>query len=185
MVIYSFTSANNAPVPFQPSTSRSRTRYQLVPLVTHCLHTPKGRYCYCHWKKKYLSTVFQITASPSARSRQLWRRTGNFFKTFLQFYVYDLRFKAAWLTTFFVEFWTLLSMSTSSLFSCDQAALQMVFSVRPSVCLSHLFHHVPIMVPSWNFQELLPWSKVMSMQKVRGQRSRSQRSTANLAVSGL
>ena len=60
-------------------------------------------------------------------------------------------------------------------------------SVRPSVCLSHLFHHVPIIVSSWNFQELLPWSKVMSMQKVkvRGQRSRSQRSTPNLAVSGL
>ena len=76
-------------------------------------------------------------------------------------------------------------------FSCDQAALQMVFSVRPSVrlsvCLSHLFHHVPIIVSSWNFQELLPWSKVMSMQKVkvRGQRSRSQRSRPNLTVSGL
>ena len=81
------------------------------------------------------------------------------------------------------------------IFSCDQAALQMVFSVRlsvrlsvcPSVCLSHLFHHVPIIVSSWNFQELLPWSKVMSMQKVkvRGQRSRSQRSRPNLTVSGL
>ena len=51
--------------------------------------------------------MFQITASPSARSRQLWRRTGNFFKTFLQFYVYDLRFKAAGLTTILIEFWTL------------------------------------------------------------------------------
>ena len=80
-------------------------------------------------------------------------------------------------------------------FSCDQAALQMVFSVRLSVCpsvrlsvcLSHLFHHVPIIVSTWNFQELLPWSKVMSMQKVkvRGQRSRSQRSRPNLTVSGL
>ena len=60
-------------------------------------------------------------------------------------------------------------------------------SVRLSVCLSHLFHHVPIIVSSWNFQELLPWSKVMSMQKVkvRGQRSRSQRSRPNLTVSGL
>ena len=60
-------------------------------------------------------------------------------------------------------------------------------SVRLSVRLSHLFHHVPIMVSSWNFQELLPWSKEMSMQKVkvRGQRARSQRSTPNLAVSGL
>ena len=56
----------------------------------------------------YVYTVFQITASLSTRSRQLWRRTGNFFKTFLQFYVYDLRFKAAGLTTFLVEFWTLV-----------------------------------------------------------------------------
>ena len=59
------------------------------------------------------TTVFQITASPSARSRQLWRRTGNFLKTFLQFYVYDLRFKAAGLTTFLIEFWTLWTMAES------------------------------------------------------------------------
>ena len=82
-----------------------------------------------------------------------------------------------------------------NIFSCDQAAIWLVqsvclsvrLSVCLSVCLSHLFHHVPIIVSSWNFQELLPWSKVMSMQKVkvRGQRSRSQRSTSNLAVSGL
>ena len=56
-------------------------------------------------------------------------------------------------------------------FSCDQVAVWLVqsvlLSVRPSVCLSHLFHHVPIIVSSWNFQELLPWSKVMSMQKVK------------------
>ena len=65
--------------------------------------------------------------------------------------------------------------------------MSVCLSVCPSVCLSHLFHHVPIIVSSWNFQELLPWSKVMSMQKVKvkGQRSRSQRSTPNLAVSGL
>ena len=50
-----------------------------------------------------------------------------------------------------------------------------------------LIHHVPMIVSSWNFQELLPWTEVMSMQKVkvRGQRSRSRRSTPNLAVSGL
>ena len=65
--------------------------------------------------------------------------------------------------------------------------LSVRLSVRPSVRLSHLFHRVPIILSSWNFQELLPWSKVMSMQKVkvRGQRSRSQRSTPNLVVSGL
>ena len=46
---------------------------------------------------------------------------------------------------------------------------------------------VPIIRSSWNFQELLPMTKVMSMQKVkvRGQRSRSQRSWPHLAVSGL
>ena len=77
------------------------------------------------------------------------------------------------------------------IFSCDQAALWMVQSVRPSVrpsvCLSHLFDYVPIIVSSWNFQELLPVTEVTSNQKVkvRGQRSRSQRSQPNLAVSGL
>ena len=80
-------------------------------------------------------------------------------------------------------------------FSCDQAALWMVQSVCPSVCpsvrlsvrLSHLFDYVPIILSSWNFQELLPVTKVTSMQKVkvRGQRSRSQRSQPNLTVSGL
>ena len=67
-----------------------------------------------------------------------------------------------------------------SFFSCDQAALWMVFSV----CLSNLFHYVPIIVSSWNFQELLPMTNVRSMQKVkvRRQRSRSQRSKPNLTV---
>ena len=81
------------------------------------------------------------------------------------------------------------------IFSCDQAALQMVFSVclsvrpslRLSVCPSHLFDYVPIIGSSWNFQELLPMTNVRSMQKVkvRGQRSRSQRSQPILTVSGL
>ena len=61
------------------------------------------------------------------------------------------------------------------IFSCDQAALWMVQSVRlsvcpsvcPSVCLSHLFDYVPITLSSWNFQELLPVTKVTSMQKVK------------------
>ena len=60
-------------------------------------------------------------------------------------------------------------------------------SVCPSVCLSHLFDYVPIIVSSRNFQELLPMTKVRSKQKVkvRGQRSRSQRSQPNLTVSRL
>ena len=54
-----------------------------------------------------------------------------------------------------------------------------------SVCLLHLFHYVAIIVSSWNFQELLPLAAVMSMQmvKVRGQRSMSQRSKPDLAIS--
>ena len=72
-----------------------------------------------------------------------------------------------------------------SIISCDQAALWMAQSVHPSVCLSHLFDYVPIIVSSWNFQELLPMTEVTSMQevKVRGQKSRSRSSTPNLAVS--
>ena len=45
-------------------------------------------------------------------------------------------------------------------------------SVRLSVCLSDLFDYVPIIRSSWNFQELLPMTKVMSMQKGQGQRSK-------------
>ena len=38
-----------------------------------------------------------------------------------------------------------------------------ITDVRPS----HLFHYIPIILSSWNFQELLPWPKVISMQKVK------------------
>ena len=41
-----------------------------------------------------------------------------------------------------------------------------------SVCLSHLFDNVPVMVPSWNFQEWLSLTMVMFMQKVKCQRSK-------------
>ena len=40
-------------------------------------------------------------------------------------------------------------------------------SVCLSVCLSHLFDYVPIIVSSQNFQELLPMTEVISMQKVK------------------
>ena len=65
--------------------------------------------------------------------------------------------------------------------------LSICLSVCPSVCPSHLFDYVSIIVSSQKFQELLPMTEVMSMQKVkvRGQRSRSQSSQPNLTVSGL
>ena len=52
------------------------------------------------------------------------------------------------------------------IFSCDQAALWMVQSVRPFICLWHLFHYVPIIVLSWNF---LP---ITVHTKGQGQRSK-------------
>ena len=65
-------------------------------------------------------------------------------------------------------------------FSCDQAALWMVFFVR-LVRLSHLFDYVSITVSSWHFQEISARTRVRSMQnvKVRDQRSKSQRSRPN------
>ena len=50
-------------------------------------------------------------------------------------------------------------------------------SVRLSVRPSHLFDNVPIIVSSRKFQELLPMTKVTSMQKVkvRGQGHRGKK----------
>ena len=85
----------------------------------------------------------------------------------------------------------------SGIFSWDQAALRTLLSVPRyvrtyvrtsvclSVCLSHPFHNIPFILSSWNFQELLPMTKVMAMQKVkiRGQRSRSQEVKTQLSHS--
>ena len=66
----------------------------------------------CHYNavqyNKILYTVLEIPTGPSVRGRQLWRRTGNFLVIFLQFYVYDLKFKAWGPTTFLTEFQTLI-----------------------------------------------------------------------------
>ena len=51
-----------------------------------------------------LLSVLEIPTGPSVRGRQLWRRTGNFLLFFLQFYVYDLRFKAWGPATFLLSF---------------------------------------------------------------------------------
>ena len=72
----------------------------------------------------------------------------------------------------------------SKFLAATKQLYKFVFSVCLSVCLSHLFDYVLIIVSSWNFQELLPMTKVRSMQKVKvkGQGHRSQ---PNLTVSGL
>ena len=80
-------------------------------------------------------------------------------------------------------------------FSCNQAALCMVqsLSVCPSFHLSvcpSVFYTFFTMFPSSyhneNFRSYYQWWTVTCMQniKVRGQRSRSQRSKPNIAVSG-
>ena len=70
----------------------------------------------------------------------------------------------------FVDFNVFISLAaTKQLY--DWFSLSVRPSVCLSVCLSHLFEYVPIIVSSWNFQELLPLTEVTSMQKakVRGQ----------------
>ena len=79
-------------------------------------------------------------------------------------------------TTSFIHHFLRLMMSFSFLAATKQLYEWYFLSVRPSVRLSHLFDYVRIIVSSWNFQELSHWTRVRSMQKVRGQRSRSQRS---------
>ena len=76
-------------------------------------------------------------------------------------------------------------VATKQLYECFSPSVRP--SVCLSVCLSHLFGYVPIIVSSRNFQELLPMTEVMFMQKVKvmGQRSRSKRSQPNVTVSGL
>ena len=54
-----------------------------------------------------LGAVLEIPTGPPVRGRQLWR-TGNFLLIFLQFYVYNLRFKAWGPRTFLTEFQTLI-----------------------------------------------------------------------------
>ena len=48
--------------------------------------------------------VLEIPTGPLAQGRQLWRRTGNFLLIFIQFNVYDLRFKPWGPTTFWLSF---------------------------------------------------------------------------------
>ena len=73
----------------------------------------------------------------------------------------------------------MLSNAEFDFFSCEQAAVRTLLPVRPSVRPSvTLFHSSPLIVSAWNFHELLPLSKGMSMQRwrseVKGQAHRGQ-----------
>ena len=48
--------------------------------------------------------VLEIPTGPPVRGRQLWRRTGNFLLIFLQYDIYDLRFKPWGPTPFWPSF---------------------------------------------------------------------------------
>ena len=127
-----------------------------------------------HWFKWYLGAIRQHAIIDQYLSCYIYMWMENLF------FLIMVEFSPIF-SNFFMKYKFII------IFSCDQAALQVVFSVRLSVRLSHLFDYVPIIGSSWNFQELLPMTKVRSMQKVkvRRQRSRSQRSQPNLTVSGL
>ena len=69
-------------------------------------------------------------------------------------------------------------------FSCNQAALWMVQSVRPSVTPFSLYFHYCIIM-KFSVVIAIDISDVHAKAKVKGQRSRSQGSKFNLAISGL
>ena len=112
-----------------------------------------------------MKVIREISRSQVAKSRQIWP---NFTLSGLS------------LKSEFTNGYEMMHKAWMGIFSCDQAALQMVFSVclsvclsvRPSVRLSHLFDYVPIIVSSWNFQELLPMTKSDVHAKGQGQRSK-------------
>ena len=62
----------------------------------------------------------------------------------------------------------------------------MVWFARPSVCLAHLFEKVLVTISSCRFQESWPWSREMSVQKIKfiGQTSRTQSSNQILPKIG-
>ena len=165
--------------------------YDLVAVVNWL---PTVSHMYCSWSR-YLefsglaSLLWVSDNQPSYQgfSTSTWDQVTSQQCHVLVLNLIVCKITQTWLyLCFSYETWNLISLIYINIFSCDQAALWMVFSVRLSVCLSvcpsvrlsHLFDYVPIIVSSWNFQELSHWTRVRSMQKVkvRGQRSRSQRS---------
>ena len=147
---------------------------QNVPECSPCLNGPILKNLRKSLQPFYHNVALGHDAAPS------WETVKKSYQTWNNLETYSL-----------CRAWRIMKNSWKSInpvISCDQAVrLSVRPSVRLSVRLSHLFDHVPIIVSSWNFQELLSMTTVRTMQKVkvRGQRSRSQRSQPNLTVSGL
>ena len=74
-------------------------------------------------------------------------------------------------------------------FSWDHTTLRTLLSVRPSVfpslSLSDLYHNVRLILSSWNFQEFLLLTKVVSMQKVKVQGHKSQNTKKSYYIGQL
>ena len=68
--------------------------------------------------------------------------------------------------------WFLKGMFCNILAATKQVYKWYFPSVCPSVCLSHIVDYVRIIVSSWNFQQLLPMTKVRFMQKVNVKKSK-------------
>ena len=77
------------------------------------------------------------------------------------------------------------SKSMVSTIFCPPVCLSVCPFVCLSVCPSHLFDYVSIIIMKFSGVITTDQGNVHAKVKVRGQRWRSQRSTANLAVSGL
>ena len=75
--------------------------------------------------------MLEIPTGLLVRDRQLWTRTGNFLLTFLQFYAYDLRFKAWGPTTFYIFINWIHPVCLSVRLSVCLSVCSLTFRVRP------------------------------------------------------
>ena len=86
-------------------------RFDHCNIQYHCFETLQDlavRRLTAWWIEAQCWTVLEIPRGPPVQGQQLCRRTRNFLLIFLQFYVYNLRFKAWGPTTFSTEFQTLV-----------------------------------------------------------------------------
>ena len=99
------------------------------------------------------------------------------------FSLYQLPLRINWITHSVILYWysrqsicLRLYLPKSDIISVLAATKQLYELTCLSVCqsfrLSHLFDYVSVRESSWNLQELSPWTKVMSVQKWPGRRTK-------------